>query len=191
MAVTPRVHAAVLVCVKTAAMLGAVLALGPLKEEDYLRLVKHSLEGEERVVLQAGCAPPWPCVGKPAMICHDRGKLFTSARARQVLVDRLGIITEPAPPYAPSAQGTVEALLRWMTQRFERRRPKTSSGVHDAPASAEAGGMTLAELERCFMQAVVDDYQQAWDPLRRQRRTGLWGQAVGASGGPTNLGSPT
>jgi hypothetical protein len=30
-AVTKRVHAAVLVCVKTAAILGAVLSLGPLK----------------------------------------------------------------------------------------------------------------------------------------------------------------
>jgi hypothetical protein len=47
------VHAAVLICVKTAAILGAVLALGPLKEEDYMRLVKVSMErkgqyGEER-----------------------------------------------------------------------------------------------------------------------------------------------
>jgi len=32
--VTKRVHAAVLVCVKTAAILGAVLSLGPMKEED-------------------------------------------------------------------------------------------------------------------------------------------------------------
>jgi len=31
-AVTQRVHAAVLACVKTAAILGAVLSLGPLKE---------------------------------------------------------------------------------------------------------------------------------------------------------------
>src|SRR5438445_13159249 len=42
-AVTQRVHAAVLVCVKTAAIMGAVLALGPLKAEDYMRLVKMAL----------------------------------------------------------------------------------------------------------------------------------------------------
>ncbi len=42
--VASRVHAAVLVCVKTAAILGAVLALGPLKDEDYMRLVKQCLE---------------------------------------------------------------------------------------------------------------------------------------------------
>jgi len=42
--VASRVHAAVLVCVKTAAILGAVLSLGPLKEEDYMRLVKQALE---------------------------------------------------------------------------------------------------------------------------------------------------
>jgi transposase len=189
-AVAQRVHAAVLVCVKTAAILGAILSLGPLKEEDYMRLVKQSVEGKDRLVLQAGCEHPWPCFGKPAIVFHDRGKIFTSERARQVLVDRLGIITEQAPPYAPSAKGTVESLFRWMTQRFERRLPNTSHGVHDATQAAEAGGMTLEELERCFYQAVVDDYQQAWDGLRRQRRTVLWEQAVAQSGVPQYLGSP-
>jgi Mu transposase, C-terminal len=188
--VASRVHAAVLVCVKTAAILGAVLSLGSLKEEDYMRLVKQSLEGKDRLVDLAGCEHSWPCFGKPAIIFHDRGKIFTSERARQVLVDRLGIITEQAPPYAPSAKGTVESLFRWMTQRFERRLPNTSYGVHDAEAAAQAGGMTLEELERCFYQAVVDDYQQAWDDLRRQRRSVLWEQAVAQSGVPPYLGSP-
>jgi hypothetical protein len=190
LAVTHRVHAAVLVCVKTAAIMGAVLALGPLKEEDYMRLVKMALEPKEPQVVRAGCQHAWPCFGKPAIVFHDRGKIFTSERARQVLVDRLGIITEQAPPYAPSAKGTVEALFRWMTQRFERRLPNTSYGVHDAQTAAEAGGMTLEELERYFIQAVVDDYQQAWDPLRRQRRTVLWEQAVAQSGVPHYLGAP-
>jgi transposase len=149
-AVTSRVHAAVLICVKTAAILGAVLALGPLKEEDYMRLVRQVLEPKDRLVVQMGCEHTWSCFGKPAIIFHDRGKIFTSERARQVLVDRLGIITEQAPPYAPSAKGTVESLFRWMTQRFERRLPNTSHGVHDARMAAEAGGMTLEELERCF-----------------------------------------
>src|SRR6266571_4354165 len=131
-AVAKRVHAAVLVCVKTAAILGAVLSLGSLKEEDYMRLVKQALEPKDRLVGLTGCEHPWPCYGKPAIIFHDRGKIFTSERARQVLVDRLGIITEQAPPYAPSAKGTVENLFRWMTQRFERRLPNTSYGIHDA-----------------------------------------------------------
>jgi Mu transposase, C-terminal len=77
-----------------------------------------------------------------------------------------------------------------MTQRFERRLPNTRYGVHDATTAAEAGGMTLEELERYFIQAVVDDYQQAWDPLRRQRRTVLWEQAVAQSGVPHYLGAP-
>jgi len=105
--VTRRVHAAVLICVKTAAIMSAVLALGPLKEEDYMRLVKMALEPKDRLVLQAGCQHPWPCSGKPAIVFHDRGKIFTSERARQVLVDRLGIITEQAPPYCPSANDLV------------------------------------------------------------------------------------
>jgi len=101
--VTRRIHAAALICVKTAAIMSAVLALGSLKEEDYMRLVKMALEPKDRLVLQTGCQHPWPCSGKPAVIFHDRGKIFTSERARQVLVDRLGIITEQAPPYCPSA----------------------------------------------------------------------------------------
>ncbi len=189
-AVTERIHAAVLVCVKTAAILSAIVALGPLKEEDYIRLVKGALEPKDRLVLAAGCQHAWPCLGKPAIIFHDRGKIFTSERARQVVVDRLQIITEQAPPYAPSAKGTVEAIFRWMTQRFERRMPNTSYGVHDAQQAALAGGLTLEVLERAFVQAIVDDYQQAWDPLRRQRRSVLWDQAVAETGVPRYLGAP-
>ena len=188
--VTRRVHAAVLICVKTAAIMSAVLALGPLKEEDYMRLVKMALEPKDRLVLQAGCQHAWPCSGKPAIIFHDRGKIFTSERARQVLVDRLGIITEQAPPYCPSAKGTVEALFRWMTQRFEHRLPNTSYGVHDAEAAAQAGAMTLEELERYFYRAIVDDYQQSWDGLRRQMRSVLWEEAVRQTGVPQYLGAP-
>jgi Mu transposase, C-terminal len=188
--VTSKVHAAVLVCVKTAAILGAVLSLGTLKEEDYMRLLKMTLEPKDTLVVRSGCQHSWPCFGKPAIVFHDRGKIFTSERARQVLVDRLGIITEQAPPYCPSAKGTVEALFRWMTQRFERRLPNTSYGVHDADVAAKAGGMTLEELERYFLQAIVDDYQQAWDDLRRQRRTVLWEHAIAQSGVPLYLGAP-
>lgn len=74
---TSRVHAAVLICVKTAAIMSAVVALGPLKEEDYMRLIKGALEPKDRLVLQAGCQHPWPCYGKPAIVFHDRGKIFT------------------------------------------------------------------------------------------------------------------
>src|SRR5438132_1551623 len=77
-----------------------------------------------------------------------------------------------------------------MTERFEKRLPNTSYGVHDAETAAQAGGMTLEELERCFYQAIVDDYQQAFDGLRRQRPCVLWEQAVAASGVPQYLGSP-
>jgi hypothetical protein len=188
--VTHQVHAAVLICVKTAAIMSAVLTLGPLKEEDYMRLVKGMLEPKDRLVLQTGCQHPWPCYGKPAVIFHDRGKIFTSERARQVLVDRLGIITEQAPPYCPSAKGTVEALFRWMTQRFERRLPNTSHGIHDAEAAARAGAMTLEELERYFYRAIVDDYQQSWDGLRRQIRSVLWEETVRQTGVPHYLGAP-
>src|SRR2546421_5084965 len=89
-----------------------------------------------------------------------------------------------------SAKGTVETLFRWMTERFEKRLPNTSYGVHDPRTAAQAGGMTLEELERCFYQAIVDDYQQDFDTLRGQRRWMLWEQAVAHSGVPQYLGSP-
>jgi hypothetical protein len=72
--VASRIHAAVLVCVKTAAIMSAVIALGPLAEEDYMRLVKGMVEPKDRLVLKAGCQHDWPCYGKPATIFHDRGK---------------------------------------------------------------------------------------------------------------------
>src|SRR5713226_8404900 len=77
-----------------------------------------------------------------------------------------------------------------MTQRFERRLPNTSYGVHDAEAAAQAGAMTLEELERYFFRAIVDDYQQSWDGLRRQTRTLLWEEAVRQTGVPQYLGAP-
>jgi hypothetical protein len=88
------------------------------------------------------------------------------------------------------SKGTVEGLFRWMTQCFERRLPNTSFGVHDAQAAAEAGGMTLEELEHYFIRAVVDDYQQNWDGLRRQKRNILWEEAVRQTGVPQYLGAP-
>jgi hypothetical protein len=94
-----------------------------------MRLAKVSMERKDHLVGINGCEHSWPCFGKPAIIFHDRGKIFTPERARQVLVDRLGIITEQAPPYAPSAKGTVEALFRWMTERFEKRLPNTSQNL--------------------------------------------------------------
>jgi len=77
-----------------------------------------------------------------------------------------------------------------MTQRFERRLPNTSHGIHDFQTSASAGAMTLEELERYFFRAIVDDYQQSWDGLRRQIRTVLWEEAVRQTGVPQYLGAP-
>ncbi len=50
--------------------------------------------------------------------------------------------------------------------------------------------MTLEELERYFFRAIVDDYQQSWDGLRRQIRTVLWEEAVRQTGVPQYLGAP-
>jgi transposase len=193
---TRRVHGAVLICVKTAAILGTVLSLDTLCEEDYMRLVKQSLEPKDRLTALYECKHPWPCFGKPAVIFHDRGKIFTSTRATQVLVERLGITTEQAPPYAPSAKGTVEALFTWVTRKFTHRLPGTTKasstdrGVYDSTTEAEKAGITLDILEKLFIQAITDAYMQEWDALRRGKRILLWEDNVREKGVPRYLGSP-
>ncbi len=131
--ITRRVHGAVLICVKTAAILGAVLALDSLKEEDYMRLLKQTIEPKDRLVALYECHHRWPCSGKPAVIFHDRGKIFTSERATQVVVDRLGIVTEQAPAYAPSANGFVERYHRtYQEECLAVQRPGTLQEVRAA-----------------------------------------------------------
>jgi transposase len=194
--ITRRVHGAVLICVKTAAILGAVLSLDSLREEDYMRLVKQAIEPKDRLTALYDCQHPWPCSGKPAVIFHDRGKIFTSERATQVLVDRLGITTEQAPPYAPSAKGTVEALFTWVTRKFTHRLPGTTKatptdrGTYDSVGEAQKAGITLDVLEKLFIQAIVDAYMQEWDHLRRGRRATLWEESVQQKGVARYLGSP-
>ena len=194
--ITRRVHAAVLICVKTAAILGAVLALDALREEDYMRLVKMALEPKDRLTMHYECQHSWPCYGKPTVIFHDRGKIFTSERATQVLVDRLGITTEQAPAYAPSAKGTVEALFTWTTRKLEHRLPGTAKatardrGTYDSVGEAEKAGITLDLLEKLFIQAIVDGYMQEWDKLRRGRRVALWEDSVREKGLPRWMGAP-
>jgi transposase len=194
--ITRRVHGAVLICVKTAAILGAVLSLDALCEEDYMRLVKQSLESKDRLTVLYECKHPWPCSGKPAVLFHDRGKIFTSERATQVLVDRLGITTEQAPACAPSAKGTVEALFTWVTRKFAHRLPGTTKatptdrGTYDSVGEAEKAGITLDVLEKLFIQAIVDAYMQEWDSLRRGKRITLWEDQVREKGVPRYLGPP-
>lgn len=193
--ITRRVHGAVLICVKTGAILGAVLALDNLKEEDYMRLLKVSLEPKDRLTALYECKNPWPCYGQPAIIFHDRGKIFTSERATQVVVDRLKITTEQAPPFAPSAKGTVEALFTWTTRKFEHRLPGTSKstpqdrGAYDSLREAEKAGITLDVLEKLFIQAIVDGYMQEWNTLRRQTPIALWEASVREKGVPRFMGS--
>ncbi len=193
--ITRRVHAAVLVCVKTGAILAGVLSLDSLKEEDYMRLVKQAMEKKDDLVKRFDCKHSWPCFGKPALIFHDRGKIFTSERARSVLVDRFKITTEQAPPYAPSAKGTVEAVFTWMTKKFEHRLAGTTKaspddrGAYDSLREAKKAGITFDLLEQYFFQAIVDDYMQNWNKLRRQKPAVLWEHAVKEKGVPKWLGS--
>ncbi len=193
---TDKVHAAVLICVKTAAILGAVLSLDALEEEDYMRLLKQALEPKELLTRRYECRHAWPCVGKPSIILQDRGPIFTSERARQVVVERLRIVSETAPPYAPTVKETVEALFTWVAQKFAHRLPGTTKstplarGAYDSAKEAGKAGITLDLLEQYFYRAIVDGYMQEGDPLRRQRRITLWEEAVRTYGVPRWLGTP-
>jgi hypothetical protein len=193
--VASRVWGAVLVDVKTSALLGAVLSPAELMEEDYMRLLKQAMEPKDAIVERFGCEYDWPCSARPGEIFSDRGLIFRSARSTSVVVDRLGITQKIAPPWAPSAKGTVEAVFRFMTQRFAHRFPATTKnsparrGQHDPVATAKAVRMTFAEFEGYFYRAVVDGYMQAWDGLRGGFRAALWTDAVNRHGVARWLGT--
>jgi hypothetical protein len=112
-----------------------------------------------------------------------------------VLVDRLGIVTEQAPPYAPSAKGTVEGLFTWTTRKFAHRLPGTTKatpadrGAYDSTGEAKKAGITLDLLEKWFIQAMVDGYMQDWNDLRRQTPIALWEASVHEKGVPRWMGS--
>lgn len=194
--VTMRVYAAVLVCVKTAAILGFVLSPHELTEDDYMRLIKQAMEPKDYLTDLYECEHEWPCYAKPLATLYDRGKIFTSKRASDVMVDRLNILQERAPAYVPPVKGTVEAIFWWVIQRFTHRLPGTTKsnprdrGGYDSEAEALRAGITFDVLEQLFTRAVVDDYMQDFDSLRRQRRFRLWNDAVAETGVARYLGSP-
>src|SRR5260370_906298 len=135
-----------------------------------MRLVKMAIEPKDRITALYDCQHAWPCSGKPAVIFHDRGKIFTSERATQVLVDRLGIVTEQAPAYAPSAKGTVEALFTWVTRKFTHRLPGTTKstpadrGTYDSRGEAEQAGITLDVLQKSSIPPLAAATIQYSDP---------------------------
>jgi hypothetical protein len=192
---TERVHAAVLICAKTAAILGAVLSPRSLTEEDYMRLLKQCMEPKDAIAARAGAVGRWPCYGRPVTILSDRGRIFLSAHATDVVVDRFGIREAVAPPYAPSVKGVVEALFRWVTERFSHRLPGTTKsspadrGQYDSQAEALKGGVTFTELESLFYRAIVDGYMADWDRLRGDVRLDIWDRDVERFGVPRFLGT--
>ncbi|HEY7348326.1 MAG TPA: Mu transposase C-terminal domain-containing protein [Ktedonobacterales bacterium] len=193
--VTHRVHGAVLICVKTAAILAAVLSLDSLKEEDYMRLIKQAIERKDKLVRLYECKNSWPCHGKPALVFHDRGNIFTSERAQQVLVERFHITTERAPAFCPQAKGTVEALFVWVMEEVTHRLPGTTKanprdrGAYPSAQEAAKAGITLDVLEMYFIRAITDRYMLKWNDLRNQTPQNLWNDAVRQYGIPKWLGS--
>ena len=55
-------------------------------------------------------------------------------------------------------------------------------GAYDSLREAEKAGITLDLLEKYFIQAIVDDYMQDWNDLRRQTPAVLWQHAVQEKG---------
>jgi hypothetical protein len=193
--ITSRVWCACMVCAKTGAMLAAIVSPAELTEEDYMRLLKQALEPKADIVNRFGCEYDWPCRARSAEILSDRGRIFRSKHATSVVVDRLGITQRIAPPFAPDAKGIVEAVFRFMTERFAHRFPSTTMGSprargqHDPEKEARRSGMTLSEFESYFYRAVVDGYMQDWDELRGGPRWKLWRDAEQLYGVPHWLGS--
>ncbi len=191
-----KVHGAVLICVKTGAILSFVLSLEKLQEKDYMILLKRAMEPKARLTALWGCRNPWDCTAKPSIILHDGGPIFWSHRAVDAVVEGFGIVTQKAPPHAPQVKGTVEAFFKWVVEKFTHRLPGTTGShayqnrAYDNVADAKEAGITFEDLESLFAQAVVDDYLQDWDELRGQTRVNLWAYSVKEFGVPRWLGSP-
>jgi hypothetical protein len=193
--IATRVTAAVLIDVKTGAVLSAIASPAlALAEEDYMRLVKMAMEPKDRLKAVHGFEHEWPCTAKPAAIASDRGLIFTSTRARDVLVRRLNIRQRVMPPEAPSAKGTVEAFFGSLTRRLSQRIPGTTMGspeerdAYDSEAEAKRIEITFEEFETAFYKWIVDVYLQDWDNLRGKTRIAAWREAVEAFGVPTFTG---
>lgn len=190
-----RVFAGVLVCVKTGCPLAAVLSPSRLTEADYMRLVRMALEPKDRLKERFGFESDWPCTAKVAAIASDNAWNFTSQRARDVLVKRLNITQAIVPPGSPSAKGTAESILGFLTRRFGHRLPGTlmgkpeDRGDYDSEAAALRAGITFEELEALFYRALVDGYLQDWDDTRGRQRIMSWRQAVEQHGAPQFTGS--
>lgn len=193
--ITRRVHAAILLCAKTGAIFSLVTNPKHLTEDDYMRLIKQSMEAKDKILKLYRCKNRWPCRAKFAVILSDRGKIFVSERARQVLVERLGIIQEIAPPYAPSVKGKVESLWAWVVENYSHRlRGTTKSnpqdrGAYDTDAEAEAAGITIDLVEEYLTRAIVDGYMVEWDKIRGHTRINLLEDAVKSHGMARWLGS--
>jgi transposase len=190
-----RVYAGVLVDVKTGCPLSAVLSPVRLTEGDFTRLVKMALEPKDRLKARYGFENEWPCTVKVAAIASDNAWNFISKRARDVLVTRLNITEAIVPPGAPSAKGTAESILGFVTRRFGHRLPGTlmdnpeHRADYDSEAEALRRGLTFDELEAFFYRALVDGYLQDWDDTRGGQRVALWRAAVAELGAPQFTGS--
>ena len=144
---------AVLYCVKQRRF-GAVLSLDSLNEEDYMVLLKQSLEPKDRLTILDECEHPWPCFGSlPSsfMIVARLSDLRTghagSGGSSQVLpTDRLHLS-------APSAKGTVELVYLDDTQ-IEHRLAGTTKvtpkdrAAYDSVREALKAGITFDVLEQ-------------------------------------------
>jgi hypothetical protein len=116
-AVPHKVHALVMFCVATSAILAAVLCLGDPTEEDYMRLVKQAMESKTAITLEAGCSYTWDCSCKPVLILHDRGKIFDSARESGPGGPLSHLLRSRARLY-PQVKGHIEALFTWISKSF-------------------------------------------------------------------------
>jgi hypothetical protein len=194
--IATRLYAAILIDVKSGCPLAGILSPTRLAEEDYMRLVKMAIEPKDGIQARYGLINEWPCTAKPGAIASDRGLIFTSQRARDVLVGRLNVRERIMPPEAPSAKGTVEAFFGSLTRRLMQRLPGTTMGSpeardsYDSTAAALKAGVTFEEAEEYFYRWIVDVYLQDWDDLRGKRRIDAWHDAVAADGLPRFVGHP-
>src|SRR5712691_4314401 len=82
-----------------------------------MRLLKQAMEPKDHLKLIHGFTNDWDVVAKPQLILSDRGSIFISRHAMEVVCDRFQIFAERASPRDPEAKGQVESIFTWLTRK--------------------------------------------------------------------------
>lgn len=128
---------------------------------DYLRCFERGIRPKDKLCAELGTRNVYPCYGVPGAARHDRGWAFLDDQARERITG-FGVDLSTAAPFSPQMKPHVERIIGTVNTRLLHRLPGTTKenplkrGGRDAVAEALKYGLTVANFERLFDQAIID-----------------------------------